>query len=763
MDNNTYDEEINFNDLAKEDINILVPVLLGKTNEYSKNLSDRVKINSIFNEFDAYTHENFQKFIKMSEQRYKSIKSGNHLQKKLLSQRQEYNDIAEQILNNQFYNNNDIEKESKKLLKKMNKKENNKEISELRKNIIQKTKDFTKKEIQKRNRLASAALERRRLSEIDRLAHRVTRRDLIYRPQSMQEKYRRDDNMPLIQNEEVKIKNDVDEYLKKKQFFDELMENDCKNINENISDYKDFVKDVERVQVNKDKDVVLPGSKKDNYGHSFTFLTDGIKLLSYKEEQIVNTKPKHIEEPKIDIFNLMRYTRRGNKKWFKEELKKKSAKRLSAIPSKSKALNKLRANSSKRTNRTKDVIDMKEHNQNAQKQNQNQVQIHEEQKDNNINNLNNNVNTNNANNANINTDNVNTNNEKEENEKNIDYSNFNMNKANSFTNFKNTIKTVKNEAEKAYFLNENFDKKKDSMDLLFNNKVLPNIEDYEYIIQKNMLKKGKPKMLNNEQNDFEDEENINSKENKNKELTRHHLDSFSKKKLTWTKEDFLREQSKKKDKDVLEETKKYLKEVKEVQKKANKEQSINQCISIFNKYLNEHNDLYKKKNEITHKKRIKKNVNKNLIELQNKKEEEKKKKKEEERLNYLELFEKMRENLDKEDQDEEDIKLNFQYKLYKGFVKETNLGLNAYDDYLELLQLAKERKIRGVYDQNNMVEKKEEAKKPVNRASAYDNLISNVAKLNTYIDSSGQLAQYKNPLGMLSKRRTVVGTNIMKP
>jgi hypothetical protein len=156
-------------------------------------------------------------------------------------------------------------------------------------------------------------------------------------------------------------------------------------------------------------------------------------------------------------------------------------------------------------------------------------------------------------------------------------------------------------------------------------------------------------------------------------------------------------------------------------------------------------------------------VNKNLIELQNKKEEERKKKKEEERLNYLELFEKMRENLDKEDQDEEDIQLNFQYKLYKGFVKETNLGLNAYNDYLELLQLAKERKIRGIYDQNNMVEKKEEDKKPVKRASAYDNLISNVAKLNTYIDSTGQLAQYKNPLGKISKRRTVVGTNIMKP
>jgi hypothetical protein len=45
-------------------------------------------------------------------------------------------------------------------------------------------------------------------------------------------------------------------------FFDELMENDCKNLNENILDYKDFVKDVERVQVNKDENVVLPGTKR---------------------------------------------------------------------------------------------------------------------------------------------------------------------------------------------------------------------------------------------------------------------------------------------------------------------------------------------------------------------------------------------------------------------------------------------------------------------------------------------------------------------
>ena len=132
-------------------------------------------------------------------------------------------------------------------------------------------------------------------------------------------------------------------------------------------------------------------------------------------------------------------------------------------------------------------------------------------------------------------------------------------------------------------------------------------------------------------------------------------------------------------------------------------------------------------------------VNKNLIELQNKKEEEKKKKKEEERINYLELFEKMRENLDKENEDEEDIQLNFQYKLYKGFVKETNLSLHAYDDYLELLKIAKERKEKGDYDYNNMVENTGVKKKP----NAYEKFIKNIARINTYVNAEGKIEKKK--------------------
>ena len=695
-------------DLKKENLNDLIPELLGKTRECANNLQDRVKINGIFSEFDAYTHDNFQKFIDMSQQRYKSIKSGNHLKKKLESQKIEYNDISNQILSNRFYNNNEIERESKKLLKKMNQKQNNKEISQLRKHIIQKTKDFTQKEVLQRERLASAALARRKKGELDRLAHRITRRDLVYRPESMKKKHFSKEYMPVILNNDIDKKKEIDEYMEKKKFFDDLMENDCKNINENIADYKDFVKDIEKTQVQKKEDIVLPGTKKDNYGHTFTFLTDGIKMLSFKEEKIIDNKPIYVEEPKIDIIKLMRYTKRGNKKWFQEELKKKSFKRLSELPIRPKSHLALR---------------------NTIKKNTIQASVGN-------NTVNKNVEINNEKNIVI------------ENEDKIDFSNLNKKKSNSFSNFKNTIKTVRNEAEKAYFLDENFDKKKDVMDVLFNNKILPKIEDYEELIQKNAKKK--PKLKKNIDIGKTNEEEIGEKKNKKdnkKNLLRHEINSFSKKKLTWTREDFLREQSKKKDKNVLEETKKYLKEIKEVQKKANKEESINQCINIFNKYLSEHNNFYKKKSDINNKKTIKKNINKNLVELQNKKEEEKKKKKEEERINYLELLEKMRENLEKEE-DEKDIQLNFQYKLYKGFVKETNLGLHAYDDYLELLEIAKERKLKGDYDYNNMVENKGIIK----NTNAYNKLINNFAKLNTYIDSDGKLVKYNNPMNMFNRK-----------
>ena len=112
-------------------------------------------------------------------------------------------------------------------------------------------------------------------------------------------------------------------------------------------------------------------------------------------------------------------------------------------------------------------------------------------------------------------------------------------------------------------------------------------------------------------------------------------------------------------------------------------------------------------------------------------------------------MEKMRENFEKEE-NEEDIKLNFEYKLYKGLVKETNLGLNAYNDYLELMEIAKERKIKGDYDYNNMIENK-----GIKKANdTYNKFVSNFAKINTYVDAEGKIAKYNNPLSIFGKKKS---------
>ena len=61
--------------------------------------------------------------------------------------------------------------------------------------------------------------------------------------------------------------------------------------------------------------------------------------------------------------------------------------------------------------------------------------------------------------------------------------NFNKTTSTAFTNYKNTIKTVRNEATKVKFMNENFDKKLHTMEGFFKINNLPKIEDYDKIIR----------------------------------------------------------------------------------------------------------------------------------------------------------------------------------------------------------------------------------------------------------------------------------------
>ena len=634
--------------------NILVPKLLDKTTLYANNIKNRVKIDGIFNEFDDNANINFKKFIKLSEQRYKSVKSGTSLNNILENQKPEYNELSNKILTNKFYNNDEIEKESKKLLKKMGLKENQDLIS-LRKDIISKTKDFTKSEVKNREKLLYNALKKRKNKE------KTSQKDL---PKYNNRKYSQKhlssigEKAPKINVKHHEKFGNKDELMEKKKYFDDLMKNDYNKLNENLKDYQLYLKDVERTH--KDGDPLKLNNNRDNFGHIYNFSPERIKLLTYKEEEIIDNKPKKKEEPKVDIIKLMRYTKRGNKKWFKQELKNESNKKF--FPFNNKKLKTRPIFSSVNSSHIKNSNNLDTQN------NQTNPNTYSDQ--------------------------------------------FYNTTSTAFSNYKNTIKTVRNEATKVKYINENFDKKLHTMEGFFKINNLPKIEDYENILKKrsNVLEKDEFDSFNDyflknkkkvqkyeyEKNKFEAQKEIYICFNK----------TYLNKKILWEKEDRRRELLKKKNEEKVEEIKKYLKEIKNIGRKPNlfidpyssRDNNVNNLIKIFNKTLT--GGFYSKKrmeaklNEFNNRLEIKEKEKKIHEEFMNKKLFEEEKKRQEEDIEY-QIFSKMKENLRKENNDEdhkenESIDFNYKMVLSKGLVKNI-VKIDPYKEYKEFFEMEKQK------------------------------------------------------------------------
>jgi len=75
--------------------------------------------------------------------------------------------------------------------------------------------------------------------------------------------------------------NEEDKMVVKKNFFNNLLKKDTNSINSNISDYKEFLKDVEKSEEKDIYKIIINGS----FGHHYSFKIEDIKLLSYKEEK----------------------------------------------------------------------------------------------------------------------------------------------------------------------------------------------------------------------------------------------------------------------------------------------------------------------------------------------------------------------------------------------------------------------------------------------------------------------------------------------
>ena len=723
--------------------NDLIPELILKINKYSSKLKERVKLYSIFREFDSYAHMNLQNFIKLSDKRYRSIKSGNTLNNVLISQKKTYNELSNKILTNNLYNDKNIEKEEENLCKKTNNKDI-KELYQIRRDIINKTKDLSKKELKRREKyliLVNKSRNQRinNINQIESQNKNINNNKNIIKNKTAYDSFRKkkliskslnmnfnsnfskknlnnfDININSIDNSllnnDIKSKTfnmnkfykEKDVLKSKKDFFDNLVKKDNKNINDYIIDYKLFLNKVKNTSSDNWTRIF---NSKSNYGRTYSLNLDDIKLLSYQEEQEEAKTFRKKEAHEVDMKTLIKYTKRGNRKWF---------------------LNNIKEISKKRRNSFRERIIHKKHlyNKIYKRSKLNTANIRKSQSDNNF-----------------------FDKEKEK-EKSIDNSNSNdiidnMEKTNytTFSNFRNTLKTVRNEANNIRKIEQNFDMKRRTMSEFFSRMNLPEIKEYEQELSKtrnnfNMLNNNNLDKIGNKTYYVQSSRKLNAKKinNKNSLKIAHNsskknvknnkfispkifsdlLHTYNDKKKIWQNEDLIKENIKKEKLSHIAKTKKYLEEMSKFKRKPNlyidpyskRDGLVNNRIKLLTRSLSL--PIYNQKkfqnridefnNFIEQKEREIISNNKIVAETL-----KKEKSKLEEKDVQIQTKQKMKKNLEKEAKNknqEDDIKFDYKFIPTLKATKKKNKN-KSYKDYQEFFEIVKNKQKNGEYDINNI-------------------------------------------------------------
>ena len=96
-------------------LNILIPRLITKSNNLTKEIKNRIKLNKIFSEFENKASNNLNYFITASNQRYTNSKLGNDLDTIISSTRVKDIKEANKIVNDKFYKDTNLEVERQKM------------------------------------------------------------------------------------------------------------------------------------------------------------------------------------------------------------------------------------------------------------------------------------------------------------------------------------------------------------------------------------------------------------------------------------------------------------------------------------------------------------------------------------------------------------------------------------------------------------------------------------------------------------------------
>ena len=96
-------------------LNILIPRLITKSNNLTNELKSRMRLNKIFSEFENKASNNLNYFITASRRRYTGSKLGNDLDSLISKTRTKDLNKANNIINDKFYTDSNVETEREKM------------------------------------------------------------------------------------------------------------------------------------------------------------------------------------------------------------------------------------------------------------------------------------------------------------------------------------------------------------------------------------------------------------------------------------------------------------------------------------------------------------------------------------------------------------------------------------------------------------------------------------------------------------------------
>ena len=262
----------------KQDLNKLVPKLIEKSEDLSKEIKYRIKLNHIFSEFEAKSCNQFNFFIKESEKRYLGSKYGSKIENLLNMSNKRNKKEALKILNDDFYLNRDILNERKKM--------QTKSTNEIHRNITDLINEI--------KGIENDALELSKKNSRNIFRSRI--------------------NLFKNLNSENIFRNSKNNLNRDKKDINNLFLKEEKNVKYSFDNYKNYINSIEPTEKKVIKTEENEGKYKEEYKkkRKYNFIIPKMELISYKKAiKHIKTKKEEDEENKINIKKLLPYSVSG--------------------------------------------------------------------------------------------------------------------------------------------------------------------------------------------------------------------------------------------------------------------------------------------------------------------------------------------------------------------------------------------------------------------------------------------------------------------